>query len=320
MIQVMRHSSSPTMGWKWFIVFGSVLMLIGAGLCIVGYTSVLLPYDYSFVGLTPAQLQATNPYLLPFMEHDRVSFAGTLVSLGVLYTQLAAYGMRFGERWAFITLMLSSLVGFASFFLWLGFGYFDPLHAGLTILLGGLFLAGLQQTLRHPQCGKTRAVTWRQMPAGQRFFLVIGGGLMCGGLAIAYLGVTTVFVPQDLAFLHTTATALAGTSPHLLPLIAHDRASFGGALLAEGVGVVSLVARGMRPGARWVWWTLAGAGLPGFLTTIGIHFIVGYTDFVHLLPAYGGLCCFVIGLVITYPSMARPLQGCGLTHQPDSAR
>jgi dihydroorotate dehydrogenase len=306
MIQVVRHSSSSTMGWKWFIVFGSALMLIGAGMCIVGCTCVLLPYDYSFVGLTPTQLQSTNPYLLPFMEHDRVSYAGTIVSLGVLYTQLAAYGMRLGERWAFSALMLSSLVGFASFFLWLGFGYFDPLHAGLTLLLGGLFLAGLQQTYQHPQRGKTQAVAWRQMPAGQRLFLMIGGGLICGGIAIAYLGVTTVFVPQDLAFLHATATALAGTNPHLLPLIAHDRASFGGALLAEGVGIVLLVVWGMRPGTRWVWWTLAGAGLPGFLTTIGIHFIVGYTDFVHLLPAYGGFCCFAIGLLITYQFCCRP--------------
>ena len=57
-----------------------------------------------------------------------------MVSIGVLYTSLAYYGMRSGAHWARQTLMISAAIGFASFFLFLGFGYFDPLHAVVSLL------------------------------------------------------------------------------------------------------------------------------------------------------------------------------------------
>jgi hypothetical protein len=41
----------------------------------------------------------------------------------------------------------------------------------------------------------------------------------------------------------------------------------------------------------------------GFACAIGIHPIVGYTDFVHLAPAYAGAITFLTGIALLY----RPL-------------
>ena len=36
-------------------------------------------------------------------------------------------------------------------------------------------------------------------------------------------------------------------------------------------------------------------GLFGFGAALGVHLAIGYTDFLHLLPAYAGLLMFVAG-------------------------
>ena len=40
------------------------------------------------------QLEGINPRLLAFMTHDRVTLAGTMVTIGVLYLQLSLSGVR----------------------------------------------------------------------------------------------------------------------------------------------------------------------------------------------------------------------------------
>jgi hypothetical protein len=67
------------------------------------------------------------------------------------------------------------------------------------------------------------------------------------------VGMTSVFVPQDLTYLGVTPEELHAESSRLIPLIAHDRAGFGGAIATCGVLVVLCVWYG-RPGAsgrRW---------------------------------------------------------------------
>ena len=44
-------------------------------------------------------------------------------------------GIRRGLHWAKTTVVASAFTGFLSFFLFLGFGYFDPLHAFVTAIL-----------------------------------------------------------------------------------------------------------------------------------------------------------------------------------------
>jgi hypothetical protein len=53
--------------------------------------------------------------IVHFMFHDRVSFGGTLLAIGVLYLWLLAFPLRQGREWAWYTLLLSGTVGFLSF-------------------------------------------------------------------------------------------------------------------------------------------------------------------------------------------------------------
>ncbi|MGZ0050041.1 hypothetical protein [Brevibacillus gelatini] len=115
------------------------------------------------------------------------------------------------------------------------------------------------------------------------------------------IGITGVFVPSDLVFLCVSAEMLHAFNERLIPLIAHDRAGFGGALVSDGLAVLLISLWGFRRGEAWVWWTLLLAGIPGFAAGIGIHFAVGYVDFVHLLPAYAAVLLFLAGLMLAKP-------------------
>jgi hypothetical protein len=43
---------------------------------------------------------------------------------------------------------------------------------------------------------------------------------------------------------------------------------------------------------------IALMGLCGFGAALGVHFAIGYTDFVHLSPAYAGFVIFAIGAIM----------------------
>ena len=94
------------------------------------------------------------------------------------------------------------------------------------------------------------------------------------------------------------------TSHFFIPLIAHDRAGFGGALVSDGLGIMLLALWGFRRGARWVWWTLAGAGVSEFLATITVHLAVGYTNLWHLTPTMLAALPYALGLTLSYPYLS----------------
>jgi hypothetical protein len=105
--------------------------------------------------------------------------------------------------------------------------------------------------------------------------------------------------------METTAEALAAANPRLLPLVAHDRATFGGMLLACGLAVLLSSLWGYRQGARWLWWTLLAAGSAGYAAAIGVHLAVGYTNAWHLAPAFAGGAVFLLGLGLSYPYLCQ---------------
>ncbi len=122
---------------------------------------------------------------------------------------------------------------------------------------------------------------------------------MGAGLVIMGVGMTSVFVPSDLAFIGLRATDLTAINSHLVPLIAHDRAGFGGGLFSCGLMVLLIVWRAVID--RALWEALLFAGSVGFCCALGVHFMVGYVDFLHLLPAVAGLMVFLIGIVAAKP-------------------
>ncbi len=132
------------------------------------------------------------------------------------------------------------------------------------------------------------------------------GAVLVAGLVISTVGVSGVFVPEDLEFMQTTAEQLAAASPRLLPLVAHDRATFGGMLVATGLVLLLACLWGFRAGNGWLWWTLLPAGVAGYAPAIAVHLAVGYTDGMHLLPAFLGLGVYLLALALAHPYLCRP--------------
>jgi hypothetical protein len=240
------------------------------------------------------------------MMHDRGSFGGALIAIGLLYLWLIQFPLRAEHAWAWWLLILSGLVGFGSFLTFLGYGYCDTWHALGTALILPPFVLGLVRSrarLLGPRGWRVLiqpgiAFEWRGAAGlGRLLLLLVAAGLTGGGLTIMTVGSTCVFVPQDLHYLGLTAEDLHAMNPRLVALIAHDRAGFGGAVFCFGLTMLVTVWCA-RP-SRSLWQTLALAGLIGFATAIGVHPAIGYNDPVHLAPAVSGAIVYAAGLALT---------------------
>jgi hypothetical protein len=252
--------------------------------------------------------------IVHFMAHDRVSWGGSMISIGTLYAWLGAVPLRRGEAWAWWTALLSGLIGFGSFLTYLGYGYLDVWHGRATLALLPVFMTGMALAFRDMKAprgvlalARMSAKAWRYSPAGLgRLALTFTAfGMISGGLIIMAVGMTRVFVPQDLEYMAVTVADLHALNPRLVPLIAHDRAGFGGGLCSTGIAVMACVWYGTRPAAPSLWRSLLIAGTVGFATAIGVHPLVGYTSFVHLAPAYAGALAFAIGMALLHAPMCR---------------
>ena len=299
----------PELTWFWTTLMG-IGMLIGGLLAFaIAATKVVLPYDESFLGMARDALPSINPHLLEFMAHDRISLAGVMIAVGVLYVVLSLFGVRQGLHWARQTIFFSAFTGFLTFFLFLGFGYLDPFHAFVTVALLQLLLLGVHARLGtytpavRPEVRGSFA--WRLSLWGQLLLVIHGFGLLTAGAAISVIGITNVFVHEDLEFMRTTAAALAAADARLIPLVAHDRATLGGMLLAAGWLFLLPALWGFRRGSAWLWWSSLVAGVTAYAAAIGVHYAVGYLSLRHLLPAFGGLAVLLVGLMLSYPFLCR---------------
>lgn len=299
------------------LLIGEGLMLCAAGLgtFAIGLTVKLMPYDTDYMGETISQLCAVlHCSIVAFIVHDRISFAGVIFALGILYIWLAVVPLREGHAWAWWCLALSGLAGVGSFLTYLGYGYLDPVHAATTAELLLVLVAGL--ILSYGGLEKPRGIATLGVPAekfdlrsrgglARAFLLAAAAGLFVTGLAIMTIGATFVFVPTDIDFIGAQAREMIVVNPRLIPVIAHDRASFGGALLASGLAIFFTVFAGMRAGDRTLWWVLVIMGAIAFGATIVIHASVGYTSLTHLAPSYVGAALYGIGLVLAWPALRR---------------
>jgi hypothetical protein len=102
-----------------------------------------------------------------------------------------------------------------------------------------------------------------------------------------------------MSFLGLHIAELNAINPRLIPLIAHDRAGFGGGLLS--CGWLLLLILWKAPITPALWQALLIAGSAGFACALGVHIPIGYTDFIHLAPAYLGAIFFITGLTLTRP-------------------
>ncbi len=288
-----------------------MLVLSGAFALFLSANQHFLPHDVQFLGMTAEQLCGIQSCrIVHFMFHDRVAFGGALISVGALYMWLAEFPLRERKAWAWWLFIVSGLSGFGSFLAYLGYGYLDTWHGAATMFLFPLFIIGLgrsRQFLEEPSgirslFGSEVKTSFRtRYGIGRALLLTTAAGMIAGGLTIMTVGMTWVFVPQDLEFMGVQPVDLQSVSDRLVPLIAHDRAGFGGAICTTGITVLFSVWCA-RP-SKSLWQVLCFAGLIGFATAIGIHPVVGYNNLLHLAPAIVGAVIFLTGLVLTFPTM-----------------
>jgi hypothetical protein len=295
------------------IFIGVCLALAGAFALFLSVTRQFLPHDVQYLGMTAEQLCGIqNCHVAYFMFHDRVSFGGALIAIGALYVWLAEFPLRNGEAWSWWLFFVSSVAGFGSFLAYLGYGYLDTWHGIATLGLIPFFVVGLAKSRALIEAPASISVltksawkvTWLSRDGiGRALLLATAAGMIAGGLTIMTVGMTTVFVPQDISFIGVAANNLRSINPRLLPLIAHDRAGFGGGICTTGITVLFSVWCA-RP-SRSLWQVLCFAGTVGFGTAIGVHPAVGYNNMFHLAPAVIGAAAFIAGMVLCYRPMVK---------------
>jgi hypothetical protein len=298
------------------LLTAAALGLLAAGLFawFLALTGQLLPHDLAWVQLSASELRVIDGgRIVDFMEHDRAAFGGSLVAIAVLDLWLIRVPLGRGEAWAWWTLAVAGIVGFGSFLSYLGTGYLDTWHGLATLALLPLYVGGLAAARRGLHGGRgiralrdpgARPLRWSRPWLGRAVLLLTGFGVAVAGIVITTVGSLVVFVPQDLAYLGLTRQALDAIDPHLVPLIAHDRAGFGGGLATTGLTVMASVWCG-RPSRSW-WESLAIAGAAGFGAAIGVHALIGYDDLSHVGPAILGALLFAVGLALSRPARPAP--------------
>jgi hypothetical protein len=295
------------------ILTALILILSGGFALFQSCTGQFLPQDVEYLQMTARDLcRLDQCRIVHFMFHDRVSFGGTLIAVGSLYLWLAEFPLRQGQAWAWWLFMLSGLTGFGSFLAYLSYGYLDSWHGVATLFLLPCFVAGLWRShslliqpaplrsLLHPSVRPR----WASLHGvGRLCLLATALALIGGGTTILIVGSTSVFVPTDLQFMGLSAAQLRAVNPHLVPLIAHDRAGFGGGLCSTGVLVFFCVWCGSP--SRSLWQALCVAGVAGFALAIGIHPIIGYDNLSHVGPAVLVALVFLLGIILCYNPMLR---------------
>ena len=295
--------------WFWTAALGAAMVLGGGLTLALALTRVLLPYDEHYLGLTSDALRRTSPRLFAFMAHDRGTLAGTMLGLGWFYIVLAWQGVRRDRHGTTTAVIASACAGFASFFAFFGFGYFDTLHAFVAALLFQLTV----QIMVGEQGGAPELRTivdeedahWRRAQWAQLMWVVHAVGLLIAGGMILGIGMTSVFVSEDLKFLCMTEQQVDELSTRMIGVVAHDRATLGGTLLASGVVMLLPTLWCFRRGEQWLWWAMVGLGLPAYGAAIGVHLWVGYNDWRHIVPAIVGLVLWFSGLLFSRAYLRR---------------
>lgn len=278
------------------------LILIGSGAFAIfqAVTGHFLPHDSQFLGMTAQQLCSLHGCrIVHFMIHDRISFGGVLIAIAVMYLWLVEFPLARGEAWAWWAIVVSGAAGFLSFLTYLGYGYLDTWHGLATLALLPLYAWGLLRTralLREPRGWRAVMTAAAPMTGARALLLLSTFGIVGAGLTIMTVGMTSVFVPQDLEFMGLDAQRIRAIHPNLVPLIAHDRAGFGGGLASCGLAM--LIAVWCAPMSRSLWDALFLAGIAGFGTAIGVHPAIGYNSVTHLAPAVVGAILFFAALAM----------------------
>jgi hypothetical protein len=307
-----RGDSGPaahdTIGIGVLSLFGVATAISGIAYVVLAIIAPLLPGDVHYLGMNNTELCAVDHCrLVDFLSHGKMSYGGALVAVGVMTCWLTLGPLRRKEAWAWWALLFGNVATYGSFVTFVAYGYFNTWHAILVCIISVIGAAGLSltyssvDTKRFSSAFNNAAVdTWLWHPGGTGRFMIIllGAGIGASGMVILLIASSIVFVPQDIDFLGLSSSHLETVGHNLVPIMAHDRAGFGGAMIAVGVLFSATGLSGFRSGSLGAWRAIAISGIAFYLPTLAIHLVIGYTSFIHLLPVYGGLLVIAIALLV----------------------
>jgi cytochrome bd-type quinol oxidase subunit 2 len=101
---------------------GAAIMAI-AGIGFVGYGALFfvqnftgfleLGISHAEVDVGRAEIEAFSPSLTHYISHLHIALAGTIAAIGIAVAALAWFGVRRGERWAWVTAVVVPVVALA---------------------------------------------------------------------------------------------------------------------------------------------------------------------------------------------------------------
>ncbi len=313
-----KSSSMPGSAAAGTILLASVsiaTIVLGLAYILVAATLVLLPQETNYLGMgVPELCDIDECRLVDFMVHGKASKGGVIVAVGIMFGWLAAGPWRRREPWAWWTLCLGGIAFFGSSLSFLAYGYLDTWHIALAAGLAVCWFVGLG--LARPDFTRgggpvaafrappARAWLWSPGGRGRLMVAMLASGLIAAGLSILAIAGSDVFVPQDFGFMRFNADGVATINERLIPLMAHDRAGFGGGMLTLGIMFAATAWMGIRRNALGAWWALGLAGACLMLPTLTVHLAIGYNDFFHLSPVYGGVVLLAIALITLLKMMS----------------
>jgi hypothetical protein len=301
-------------------VFAATLVVLGGAYLLIAATVTLLPGDVRYLGMDQSRLcQEVGCRFTDFITHNRAAYGGATIGSGVMVGWIVRHPLRGGEAWAWWTLLGAGAVQCGGSIAFIAYGHtqaygFGAWHVG-AVLLASLTLAGGLLATRSLLGDGANPIAALRTPGysapprgaegwGQVFFVSLALGFVLSGLSVLLVALTTVFVPQDVSFLGLDADQVHGVSERLLSLLAHERAEFGVAMVSMGTLVAATAWKGIGVYGWSLWLAIGAAGSVHFAAVITSHFLVGYTDFLHLAPVYGAAVLLAIALYAWRPRRA----------------
>src|SRR5258708_30183000 len=126
--------------WVAGLALGFGMIAGGVGAALVALGPVVLPYDAAFLGVGSPGLDAINTRLIHFLPPDRITLAGVMIALGILYSALSWWGIRPGRAWPRDALLASCVIGSPTLFYFFAYRYVEPVHAALAAVLVPWFI------------------------------------------------------------------------------------------------------------------------------------------------------------------------------------
>ncbi len=297
------------LGWAFLAAAGWILIVIALAAFVTAASIRVLPHETQFLNSTIADiaLQDHAGNLVGFMVHNRVSFAGALMATGLLYVWLAHGPLRQGEAWAWWAFLFSGYTGASSFLSYFLTNYIDVWHGlgtlgiSLTITIGLVLSYPTLKAPRGLRClWPTDLFTdmFSAFSLGRFLLSVWAIGMIGGGALVLETGVVRVFVPEDLQFMRSTVDTIRQIDPQVIPFVAHDRIGFGGALIACGLVSILCIWHMLHRQRLVALGWLSAAWFVRMLTAIGVHPLVGYLNWWHLLPFLLIDSAFLLGLIL----------------------